>query len=116
MACLEKRDRGIVIDLLRMHRPHHGNLVGDRSDVRNDLAEFLPGGRVLDERELGRGDGEAGLRGGHARESLAAADRIGQLRSLAFEQVRLGIEQVHLRRAARLEQVNHALRAGREMR
>ena len=39
-AGLEEGDGGIVVDLLGVHRPDHGDLVGDRSDVRQGAADF----------------------------------------------------------------------------
>ena len=57
---------------------------------------------------------KAGLRGRHAGEPLAHADRIRQFSGGQFPQPRLVVEQVHLRRSAGLEEVDHALRARRQ--
>ena len=60
--------------------------------------------------------GKAGLRGRHAGEPLAAAHGLRQIGALELAQARLVVEQLHLRGAARLEQVDDALGLRREMR
>src|SRR5262249_11164783 len=71
---------------------------------------------VLLETEHRRRDGEALLRRGHGGEPLPLADRLGQLGAAQPVELRLVVEQVHLRRRARLEEVDDPLRLGREVR
>ena len=71
---------------------------------------------VLGELEDRRGDRQALLARGHRRDSLAHPDRVGQLDPAPVPDRRLVVEQVDLRRGARLEQVDHPLRPGREVR
>ena len=66
--------------------------------------------------ELRRSHGKIGLRGRHAGEPLAFADRLGQLGSLLAAQSGFMVEQIQLRRTARLKQIDDALGFGREMR
>ena len=49
-------------------------------------------------------------------EPLALADRVGQVLAALLRQLRLVVEEVHLRRRAGLEQVDDALRLRREVR
>ena len=52
----------------------------------------------------------------HPRQPLPAADGIGQVLAAKFLELGLVVEQIQLRRAAGLEQVDHTLRLRREMR
>ena len=113
---LEERDRRVVIDRLGVHRLDEAELVGDLRRVRQQLADPGAGLAVLRELEHRRRDRETGLRRGHAGEPLAHADRVGQLGAAQLRQLRLVVEQIHLRRRAGLEQIDHALRLGREVR
>ena len=66
-----------------------------------------------------KGDGATGKRllaRAHRREPLAIADRVGQLLAMPSGAVRLVVEQVHLRRPAVHEQVDHALGLRRQVR
>ena len=55
------------------------------------------------------------MRGGHAGEALAVADRFGQILPLELEEAGLVVEKLDLRGAAGLEQVDDPLRFGREV-
>jgi hypothetical protein len=102
---LKERDRRIVVDRLRVHRPHDAEIVDDPRRVRQQLAQPDAGLSVPGKLETGRGDREARLRGRHSGEPLAHPDRIRQLGAAEALERRLVIEQVHLRRSARLEDV-----------
>ena len=58
---------------------------------------------VLRELEFRRHDRKARLRRRHAGEPLALAHRFGQVLALKFDEAGLVVEQLHLRRSARLE-------------
>ncbi len=74
-AGLRHGDGGIVIDLFGVHRLDEGELVGNFGGVREQLANPRAGVAVLREFEFRWDHRERRLRGGHAGESLAAADR-----------------------------------------
>ena len=71
---------------------------------------------VLFERFQRRQNGEFFLRGGHRRETIAAADRLGEFLEAQFFEARFVVEEVDLGRAAALPEENHAFGLGREMR
>ena len=52
----------------------------------------------------------------HPREPLAPPYRLGQILAAEFLQLRLVVEEFQLRWPARLEQIDHTFRLGREMR
>ena len=89
--------------------------VDDARGVRQQLADGGPALAVPGEPESAGRDREALLPRGHAGQPLAHADRVGQLGPLEAGQQGLVVEQVHLRRRARLEQVDHPLRPGSEI-
>ena len=114
-AGLEKRDRGVVVDRLGVHRPHETELVDDPAGVRQEFADQRARFTARLEAILRRDHGEALLAARHPREPLAIADRIGQLAAVPRDEPRLRIEQLDLRRAARLEEVDHPLGPRREV-
>ena len=75
-AGLEEGDRRVVVDRLGVHGAHDADLVGDAADVRKEFADLGAGLAVTGEFETARLAGEAGLRGHHARDALAAADGV----------------------------------------
>ena len=84
-AGLEEGDRGVVVDRVGVHRTDHADLVGDATDMREEFADLRAGLAVASELKATRLAGEAGLRGHHARDALAAANGVGQvLVELAF--------------------------------
>ena len=113
---LEEGDRGVVVDRLGVHGSNHAQLVGDRRGVREQFAHPETIGPVLGELELGAGERERRLVAAHAGESLAAAHRVGQFLAVAFLEQRLVIEEIELRRAATLHQVDDPLRPRCEVR
>jgi len=68
---LEKRDGGIVIDRIGVHRVDEAEIVHDVGGVREKFAEPDAGLAVLGEFEDARRDGKLGLVGGHSGEALA---------------------------------------------
>ena len=75
----------------------------------------VPDLAVLREPELRRRHGKRLLARGHPGEALALANGVRQVLAEACRQLRLVVEQVHLRRRARLVQIDDALRFGREV-
>ena len=70
---------------------------------------------MLGELVLRRRDGKARLTRGHRRQTLAHADRFGQVLVVPLVHHRLVVEQVHLRRPADHVQVDDVLRFAGEM-
>ena len=106
---------GIVVDRFGEHRFDEADVVDDAAMVRQEFAEPCAGLAVLGEFEDRAGQRNRRLLGGHAGESLAAADVVGQLLAVLFVEQRLVVEQVLLRGAAGLEQVDDAFDARREL-
>src|SRR5262249_13806215 len=67
----------------------------------------------LEDRRRGR---ETRLVRSHPREPLSPPDRIGQVLAAILFELRLRVEEIELRRRARLVEVNHALGLRREVR
>ena len=78
-----------------------------------DLQTTLAVGHKLERRA---GQRQRRLIAGHGGQALALSNLLRQLGAVFFDQRRLGIVQVELRWAAALEQVNHPLCLGREVR
>ncbi len=115
-AGLEEGDARVVVDRLRVHRPHDAQLVDDPGGVRQQLAHPRPTLAVLRELEH-RGRHRKGvLAGRHAGETLTTSNGVGQLRPAKTGELRLVIEKIHLRRRARLKQVDDPPGAGHEVR
>ncbi len=92
------------------------DIVDDLRRVRQQLAQPRAGLSVLLEFENRWRHRQRRLARRHARDPLPLPDRIRQILAAILGQLRLVVEQVHLRRAARLVQEDHALGLGREMR
>ncbi len=105
----EERDGRIVVDGFGMHRLDKAQFVGDAGRVRQQLAEPCPRLAVTREPKPRRRDGKTCLARGHAREPLPHPNGLGQLGCPEIGQFWLIVEQVHLRRPARLEQVDDPL-------
>ena len=115
-AGLHMRHARAVVDRLGVHRADEAQVIGDAGNVRQHVADLdaaLAARRKLERRPDQR---QRRLVAGHRGEPLAPPDRLRQLGAMLFDQRRLGIEQVELRRAAALEQINDALGLGREVR
>jgi len=95
-AALEKRDGGIVVDRLGVHRADDANLVCDAARVREEIADdgaaFAAGFEV----PLARLHRETGLRGDHAGDALAAADGVGEVFVEALAEDGFVVEQVEV--------------------
>jgi hypothetical protein len=115
-ARLKEGDRGIVVDRLGVHRLDEAQPVGDSGRVGEELADPRAAFAVTGERVLARGDRKTGLGRRHSGEPLAAANRIGELGPAEIGQARLPVEEVHLRRCARLEEVDDPFGLGGEVR
>ena len=115
-AGLAESDRGIVIDRLGIQRADHRPLVRHRAHLRHQLAEPRAALPVLREVENARRDGKRFLSAGHRRESLAFANARGQVFAAALRELRLRIEEIHLRRRAALEKIDDPLRLRRKVR
>ena len=114
-AGLEERNRGVVVDGVRVHRPDHADVIGDSTDVREEFANLRAGLAVTGELEAARLAGEAGLRSHHPGDTLAAANGVREiLVELAFE-LGLRIQQVEVRGAAGLKEADDALGLGGEV-
>ena len=114
-AGLNKRDGRVVIDSFGVDRLDDANVIGDVRDVRQQLADVCAGLTVLAEFENGFDDREILLAGRHPREPLAHPDRRGQFALMQLFECRFVIQQVHLRRPARHEEVNDAFGSRRKM-
>jgi hypothetical protein len=111
-ARLQERDRGIVVDRLRVHRPDNTEVVDDAGGVREEVGDpraVLP---VLAEAEDRSRERDGRLVPRHARQPLPLAHRVGQLLAVARVQHRLVVERLDLRGATRHEEVNDPLRPG----
>ena len=86
---------------LRIHRAHHGDVVGELRGAGEDLADFEAALAVGLELE-GRGKRRAGL-------AFGAEVFVGQLLTGVFCERGLGVERVHMRRPAVEEEVDDAL-------
>ena len=84
--------------------------------MRHEFTYPGAGVAMLRELEQRRRDGKTGLRRSHAGQTLTAANGIRQFRFREILETRLVIEQLHLRWAAGLKQVNHPLGLGCQMR
>ena len=113
---LEERDGRVVVDVLRVHRPHKAQVVGHPGRVRQQLAHPRAGLAVPGELERRPGQRQGGLVAGHAGEPLAHADGGGEVLAVHLVQQRLVVEQVQLRRPAGHEQVDDPLGPRRQVR
>ena len=115
-AGVDEGDAGIVVDRLGVHRADDADLVGDLRGVRQQVADPLAALAALFERGEAFADGEIFLAGGHAGDALALADGVGQILAVDFVEPGLVVEEIDVRGTAGLEQIDDALRLGREVR
>ena len=110
-AGLEEGDGRVVVDRLGVQRPMTHRSSATLAVWGNSSLNQVPLAMLGEfERSAGRPGSSPGR--GHAGEPLAHADRVGQLLARRSCELRLGVEQVHLRRRARLEQVDHRFALG----
>ena len=115
-ASLEQRCGRVVVDSIGVHALDHAHIVDDFGQVMQWLAQPSAGLAVAGELERTWGTGERGLAGGHRGLALGRINGLGHFLPEALGQVRLVVEEIHLRRAAGLEKINHPLGLGREVR
>ena len=115
-AGLEQHRSRVMVDGLGVHALDHAHVVDDMGQVVQRLAQPSAGLAVAGELERTRGAGERFLAGGHRGLALGRVNGFGHLLPETLGQVRLVVEEIHLRRAAGLEQINHPLGLGRKVR
>ena len=92
-----------MIVRLGVHRFDESQMVDHLGGVRQELADQGAALAVLFELELAGRDWKAHLARGHAGQSLAAANRVGQFRAPELIHGGLVLEEIELRRAAGLK-------------
>ena len=113
---LDERDRRIVIDRLGVHRTDETDAVDLLGGVGQQFADPGPVAARLNEAKL-RGDHrKTRLPACHPRETLSLSDRVGEFLSVKLPQPRLVVEELEMRRPARLKQIDDPFCAGRNMR
>ena len=113
-ASIHERVGRVVVDLLRLHRPDHAELIREARDVRKQVAHLDAGFSVLLERREGPTRLEHGTL--QLRELLPFGERLGKRLIVEILQHGLPIKRLELRRSARHAEKNHALRLHWEMR
>jgi hypothetical protein len=109
VAGLAEGDRRIVVDRLGVHRADEAKIIGDAREVREQFAHPRPALTLAGEAEDRGGHRKTLLARGHRGEPLPLADRFGQILAALRLHLRLGIEEVHLRGRAGLEEVDDPL-------
>src|SRR4051794_30433722 len=98
-----------------MHGLDEADLVSDLRRVRQQLAQRCARLPVLSELVDRRRSRKVRLMSRHPRQPLSSPYRLRKILAAKSLQLRLGIEEFQLRRSARLKQVDHTFRFGREM-
>ena len=113
---LDERDRRIVIDRLGVHRTDETDAVDLLGGVGQQFADPGPVAARLNEAKL-RGDHrKTRLPTRHAGETLPLSDRVGEFLSVKLPQPRLVVEELEMRRTARLKQIDDPFCARRNLR
>ena len=115
-ARLHERDRGVVVDRVGVDAAHDAQVVDHLRRVGQRLRDLGAALAVAREVELARRDREARLAGGHRRDALAVADRVGELLVEHVAELRLPVEGLELAGRAGHEQVDDPLGLGGEVR
>ena len=115
VAALHERHTGAVIDAFGVHRAHEAELVCDLRRPGEQFRHPSAAVAVLLECERRANERNRALVARHAGEPLAAAHAVGQLLAGLFNEIRLVVEQIELRRPARLKKIDHPLRLRREV-
>ena len=105
-----------MVDRLGMHRLDEAQLVRLLGKMRENLAHPMSGLSLPGELENAGSNRKVLLPGSHGGQTLALAYAVGQILSMMLLHARLGIEQVHLGRSTRLEEIDHALGLGGKIR
>src|SRR5438477_9067423 len=100
---MNQSQRRLMIDRLRIHRADEAQVVGNRSGMRQQLAQLHPA--LAELLELVRAAKAVSLLLVEMDLQVTARIRL----SVVLRQLGLGIEQVHLARAAMLEQADDGL-------
>ena len=114
-AALHERHAGTVVDALGVHRLDEAQAVGDPGGVRQEFRYARPARAVMLEPEGGADERNRALVAGHAGEPLTATHAVGQLLAGPLDEERLLVVEVQLRRATRLEEIDHPLRPRRKV-
>ena len=83
-AGIDQCDAGVVVDRLGVHRVDHGNLVGDRRRVGDQVAHPGAALTALPHRRNRTTDQELLLAGGHPGNPLPTSDTVRQLAAMQF--------------------------------
>ena len=112
---LHEGHAGSVVDAFGVHRADEAEPVGDLRRVGQKLAQPGAGLTISGEPEGRADERDRTLVARHAGQPLPAPDALGQLFSALFDEQRLVVVEIELRRSARLKQINHPFRPGRKM-
>ena len=112
----EERHAGRVVDRLGVHRADDADLVRDRAQVRQHLAQFDPAGTPLLEGLERRRRDVFRVAARHRGEAGVAAHAGGDVLAGHLGEQRFMIEEVDVRRASALPEADHALGLGGEVR
>jgi hypothetical protein len=105
--------RRVVVDLLGLHRAHDADVVGDRADLREERRDLLA--RAAEPRERMLGAEALELLVLELGDGLALGERLGHGLAVHLRELRLVVEQLEVRGAACLVDVDDALRLRREV-
>ena len=115
-ACLNERDRRIVIDRVRVDCLHDGEIVDNLRGVRKQFAHPCAGLAVLIELEDRRSDRQGSLPRRHAGDALTHAHRVGQLDAAMLLELRVCSRTGRAGKVRRMVQKDDALGRGCEVR
>ena len=104
-----------MVDGIGVGRLDKREIVHHARGVREQIADPGSGLPMLTERPVCRSNGKTGLTGGHSGQLLVASNRGGHVFVELQGKVRLVIKKIDLWRSARHEEINRALRFGREV-
>ena len=105
-----------MIDRLGVHAFDDAKVIDELGDVALWFAHPCAGLAVTRKLQSAWRAGKRLLAGSHRGLALGGVNGFGHLLAVTHGQVRFVIKEIHLRRPAGLEQVNHTLHLGREMR
>ena len=108
-------DGRVVVDRLRVQALDDTNVVGDRLNIGQQVADPRAVFTAKFTRLQRRHHGIRALPARHPGEALRALDRRGDFQARVFVQHRFVVEKIDVREAAALKQAQHALRLRRKM-
>ena len=111
-AGLETGRGRIMVDRFPIHGLDHANIIRHLGEVRHGLPQFDPARSVPFEFQSSGSDRKTCLTRRHGGLALVGIDRLGHLLAKLFMQPGLVVEQVMLRRTARLEKIDHTFHLG----